>query len=196
MTLILGIDPGNNGAFAVYDTDSRALVGDVIDMPVWFQTVGKRKRKRVDTLAIADMFDTYVMMGVGLIVMESVGGRGGQSAVGAFTFGYGVGVVYMAAFYSGIPMDSATPNEWKAQMNVPGKAKADDSAILQRADELFPADRHKFRGERGGKRIDRAEAAMLAKYGGDYMLGQLRAGGLAIGDAERRLTFANIQTGA
>ena len=74
--MVLGIDPGAKGAFAVYDTTTRRIVGDVEDCPLWYQTVGKRKRLRVDTLALADMFDTYAMMGVELIVMEAVGGRG------------------------------------------------------------------------------------------------------------------------
>ena len=55
--LILGIDPGSSGAFAVYDTESRRLVGPVQDMPTWYQVVGKRKRPRLDAMAIADMFD-------------------------------------------------------------------------------------------------------------------------------------------
>ena len=76
----------------------------------------------------------------------------------------------MAAFYSGIVIETVPPQTWKQLMNVPGKSKADDSAIMARADELFPVDRDKFRGDRGGKRVDRAEAAMIAKFGGDHIL--------------------------
>ena len=176
----------------MYDTATRGLVGPVEDVPVWYQTVGKRKRKRVDTLAVADLFDTYHMMGVELIVMEAVAGRGGQSAVGAFAFGFGVGIIYMAAFYSGIVMESVPPQTWKQELNVPGKSKADDSAILARADELFPSHRQLFRGERGGKRIDRAEAAMIAKFGGDFILPTLDP----MSDVEKRIAYANAETGA
>jgi hypothetical protein len=192
MTLVLGIDPGSSGAFAVYDTDTRALVGDVHDVPVWFQTVGKRKRKRVDALAIADLLDEFEVMGVELIVMEAVGGRKAQNAAHAFTFGYGVGIIYMACFYSGIVIETVPPQTWKQVLSVPGKSKADDSAIMARADELFPHDRQKFRGERGGKRIDRAEAAMIAKFGGDTILATLDPGA----DVEMRLAYANADTGA
>lgn len=170
MTFVLGIDPGSTGAFAVYDSSTRRVVGDIMDVPVWYQTVGKRKRKRVDPLTLSDMFDTYVLMGVELIVMEAVGGRKGQNTAHAFTFGYGVGIIYMAAFYSGIPIESVPPQTWKQVLRVPGKSKADESAIMSRADELFPKDRGKFRGVKGGKRLDRAEAAMIAKFGGDEIL--------------------------
>lgn len=192
MTLVLGIDPGSSGAFAVYDTESRALVGEVYDTPVWYQTVGKRKRKRVDALAIADLFDEFEVMGVELVVMEAVGGRKAQNAAHAFTFGYGVGIIYMAAFYSGIVIETVPPQTWKQVLQVPGKSKADDSAIMARADELFPADRQKFRGVKGGKRIDRAEAAMIAKFGGDTVLQTLNPRA----DLELRLAYANADTGA
>lgn len=192
MTLVLGIDPGSSGAFAVYDTETRALVGDVYDTPIWYQTVGKRKRKRVDALAIADLFDEFEVMGVELIVMEAVGGRKAQNAAHAFTFGYGVGIIYMAAFYSGIVIETVPPQTWKQVLNVPGKSKADDSAIVARADELFPKDRAKFRGIKNGIRLDRAEAAMIAKFGGDVILDTLDPKA----DVELRLAYANADTGA
>jgi hypothetical protein len=192
MTLVLGIDPGAGGALAVYDTTTRRLCGEVRDMPHWFQAVGKRKRKRIDALAIADLMDTFELMGVSLIVMEAVGGRTGQSASAGFQFGYAVGVCYMAAFYSGIVIETVPPQTWKQVLNVPGKGKADDSAIMARADELFPEDRDQFRGPRGGKILDRAEAAMIAKFGGDHILSTLNAGG----DVEMRLAYANADTGA
>lgn len=176
----------------MYDTESRALVGEVYDTPIWYQTVGKRKRKRVDALAIADLFDEFEVMGVELIVMEAVGGRRAQNAAHAFTFGYGVGIIYMAAFYSGIVIETVPPQTWKQVLKVPGKSKADDSAIMARADELFPADRAKFRGAKGGKRIDRAEAAMIAKFGGDTILNTLDPAA----DVELRLAYANAETGA
>lgn len=193
MTLVLGVDPGGTGAFAVYCTETRRLVS-VEDMPVWFQAVGKRKRKRVDALALADMFDVYEMMGVELVVMEAVGGRTGQGAAAGFVFGYGVGLIYMAALYSRIVIETVPPASWKKVMNVPGKQAADDSAIIARADELFPHDRHNFRGERGGKKVDRAEAAMLAKFGADFVLHTLDP--LKANDVELKLAYKKADTGA
>ena len=192
MTLVLGIDPGTSGALAVYDTQTRALVGEVYDMPIWYQTVGKRKRKRVDALAIADLMDEFEVMGCELIVMEAVGGRGGESGSAAFAFGYGVGILYMAAFYSGIVLETVPPQTWKQILNVPGKSKADDSAIMARANELFPKDRDKFKGPRGGTKLDRAEAAMIAKFGGDVILDTLNPQK----DVELRIAYANADTGA
>lgn len=191
MTFVLGVDPGNNGAFAIYDTETRRLVG-VEDMPIWFQSVGRRKRKRIDALALAEQFDMYEMLGVELVVMEAVGGRTGQGAAAGFVFGYGVGLIYMAALYSRLVIETIPPASWKKIMNVPGKANADASAIIARADELFPHDRHLFRGERGGKKVDRAEAAMLAKFGADHVLHTMGT----TTDAELKLAYQRADTGA
>lgn len=191
MTLILGVDPGASGAFAVFDNVTQRLVS-IDDMPVWYQTIGKKKRKRVDALAMADMFDTYELMGVELVVMEAVGGRPRQSASAAFVFGYGVGLIYMAALYSRIVIETVPPASWKKIMNVPGKQNGSDDDIINRADELFPHDRALWRGERGGKKVDRAEAAMMAKFGADHVLHTLGQ----TTDAEFRLAYQNADTGA
>lgn len=173
MSLVLGIDPGAHGAFAVYDTDSGRII-DVKDMPTWFQQVSRTKRLRVDPIGLAEIMDTYRMMGVTLAVMEAVGGRGKQPGSAGFVFGYAVGMVYMSMIYNSFAIETVIPATWKKLMNVPGKQKADDTAIAQRAEEIFPHDRAFFRGERGGKKIDRCEAAMLAKFGADFVLKTLQ----------------------
>lgn len=191
MTFILGIDPGGNGAFVVYDDVTRRIVS-YDDMPVWYQAVGKRKRKRIDALALSELFDQYDMMGVELVVMEAVGGRTGQGAAAGFVFGYGVGLIYMACLYSRLIVETIPPASWKRIMNVPGKSKADDSAIIARADEMFPHDRHLFRGPQGGKKVDRAEAAMMAKFGAEHVLQNIKQPK----DVEARLAYERADTGA
>jgi len=195
MTLVLGIDPGHSGALAVYDNETQRVMS-IDDMPTWFQAVGKKKRPRIDALALADMFETYEMMGVRMIVIEAVGGRPAQSASAAFVFGYGLGLLYMCGLYSRIPLETVPPGTWKRIMNIQGKGKADDTAIMQRANELFGDDRDKFHspGRRAGTkpRVDRAEAAMLAKYGGDHLL----KGRMDFTDAENLLTYRNADTQA
>lgn len=190
MALVLGIDPGAGGAFAVYDTETARIVS-IEDMPLWYQTIGKRKRRRVDGLALADMFDTYEMMGVELVVIEAVGGRPRQSASAAYVFGYGVGLIYMCALYSRIPIETVPPSTWKKLMNVPGKTKADDTSIIARADELFPDCRDHWRGKLGGKKVDRAEAAMMAKFGADHVLHTISD----LTDAEVRISNRGVETG-
>src|SRR5688572_22190212 len=96
--LVLGIDPGANGAFVVVDSETRRIVS-VRNMPTWHQLVGKTNRKRIDAIELAAMLETYAIMGVDFICMEAVGGRGKQPGSAGFVFGYGVGMVYMAAIF-------------------------------------------------------------------------------------------------
>lgn len=200
MTLVMGVDPGLNGALVVYDTDSGGLVS-VEDMPTWMMAVGGKKRKRIDAVSLADTIDTAKLIGVDLVVIEAVGGRPKQSASAGFVFGYTVGLLYMACVMHRLPIETVPPQHWKKLMRVPGKARVrrDDAeakaltdeqrkalsktaskdaelAIVHRADELFPDSRNLWRGARGGYMLDRAEAALLAKFGGDHVLRSLDTG--------------------
>lgn len=192
MTLVAGIDPGAYGAFAVYDTTTRRIIS-VHDMPVWFMTIGKTKRARVDSLAVAELFDFFNMMGVELLVIEAVGGRPRQGAAAGFAFGYGVGLIAMGAILSKIMIETIPPDKWKKLLNVPGKAKAGDDDIMARGMELFPHDRALFYTERGRKLVDRMEAAMLAKIGGDIVL---RTMSERTDDVEYKLAYRNGGFGA
>lgn len=166
MTFIAGIDPGTSGAVAVYSTESKGIVS-MEDLPTWFETVGKKKRKRIDRIALMDMFEGLQMLGVELVVIEAVAARPRQS--GMFAFGYGVGLLHMSVMYSKIMLETVPPSNWKKLLNVKGKSQGGDDDIIQRADELFPHDRHHWRGPKNGLLVDRAEAAMLAKFGGDHV---------------------------
>lgn len=168
---MLGIDPGAHGALVVIESETRAIV-HVADMPTWTQIVGAKgaKRLRIDAMGLIELFETYKLLSVKLVVMEAVGGRGKQPGSSGFIFGYGVGMLYMGIVYAGFPIETVAPHTWKAMLRVPGKQRADDSAIVNRACELFPNSRAHFTGQRGGLRVDRAEAAMLALWGADHVL--------------------------
>lgn len=200
MALVAGIDPGTNGAIAVYDPSTRQLVS-IEDLPFWYMTVGKKKRKRIDPVGLMEMFDMLCMMGVQLVVLEAVGGRPRQSASSGFVFGYTVGMIYMSCMHSKIMVETVPPQKWKKILGVPGKAGGKDSAaqkkaageIVNRANELFPRNRDMFRSDRGAWKMDRADAALLAKFGGDHVL---RTMGPIRGDEEFKLAYRNAETGA
>lgn len=199
MAYVAGIDPGTNGAIAIYDTATRRVV-DVHDLPFWFQTVGKKKRKRLDPVALSELIELMPLLGVELVVMEAVGGRPRQSASAGFVFGYTVGLIYMACMFSGLMVETVPPTRWKKMLNVPGKAgskskeekKQAEGDIINRVNELFPLDRSLFRTERGAYRMDRADAALLAKFGGDHVLPTMGP----ITDVELKLAYTNGETGA
>lgn len=167
---VTGIDPGSFGALATYCSETQRIV-DVQDIPTFYQSVGKRKLKRIDVVGVADMFGMMEIMGTELFVMEEVGGRPGESASGSYTFGFGVGILYYACFMSGIPIETVPAGVWKAIMRVKGKSKATTGDLMLRGAEVFPKDHHKFRGPKGGARVDRMEAAFIAKFGAEHLVG-------------------------
>lgn len=174
MALVTGVDPGLNGALATVCSETRRIV-DLIDMPVWNMAVGRKTRKRVDAVALDDYIETLKLMGVSVIVIEAVGGRPKQSAGSGFVFGYTVGMLYMACIHHKLIIETVPPQVWKRRMRIPGKKEGvdPDGAILGRADELFPEDRQRWRGKLGGAKLDRAEAALLAHFGTEHVLGSV-----------------------
>lgn len=193
MALVAGIDPGASGAIAVYDTTQKRII-TMQDIPTWFMTVSKKKRKRIDVIAMAEVFLTLEMMGVELVVIEAVGGRPGQSASAGFAFGYTVGVIYTLCIVQHIMIETTPPQTWKKLLNVPGKGKASDDDIFNRTMELLPHDRDFFKGPNGGKKIDRCEAALLAKFGGDHILPTMPP--LRANEPGVALSYQNADTGA
>lgn len=224
MSFVAGIDPGNSGAVAVYCTDTRRIV-HVEDLPFWYQTINKKKRKRIDPVALLELFDMLLLLGVELVVLEAVGGRPQQSASGAFVFGYTVGLIYMGCMYNKLYVDTVPPDRWKKMLNVSGKRGSKESKkrvaamsedtddeikakkqavrsaikdaegdIIKRVYEMFPEDRDLFRTPRGKFLMDRADAAMLAKFGGDFVL-RTRASAPKT-DPEFKLAYRNAETGA
>lgn len=199
---VIGVDPGGTGALAHYDISNNTL--DVEDMPVWNMAIRNGKtRKRIDGTALYEYFELKKMMGVQLVMIEAVGGRPRQSASGGYVFGFGVGLVYMACIATRLPIETVPPGTWKKMMRVPGKSRGEkegktpkqiEGMIVQRADELFPAYSGLWRGPRGGYRLDRAEAAILARYAGDFALRSTRP--VRIQDAEWQMVYRGADTGA
>lgn len=168
MTLVAGIDGGLNGAIAIYDTTTPDRVVDLIDIPVLNMIVGGKKRHRIDRHGLFNHFEYLKMLDVKLVVVEAVGARPSQS--GMFVFGYTIGAIEMAIYITALPMESVDPRVWKRMYKLKGKTVDDDHTIIGVADAKLPGSRQLWRGPKGGMRVDRAEAALIAKFAGDHML--------------------------
>jgi hypothetical protein len=163
MLLIAGVDPGVNGAVALYDFEADKLF-DVYPLPNFKIKVGRKTRTRLDEEALADLFKGFAMMGVKFMGIENVqgGNYGGkkQTAAGGFQFGYTYGVLRMACLMVGIDHTTPSPAVWKLQEKVP----KDAHGIVAKADIEFPEHKKKWHGPKGADLHDRADAAFLARY--------------------------------
>lgn len=173
--IVIGIDPGMEGALARFDSERNEL--DIVDMPIWRQSIGKTVRNRIDEVGIRDYFEVGKLFGIDLVVLEAVGGRPKQSASGAFVFGDGVGVLRATITCNRIAWEATPPSVWKRLMRVPVDKPGIRQAFLQR----FPQYGHLIEGSlvtngplKGQRAIKdgRAEAAMLAMFGATHMQGK------------------------
>lgn len=145
---VLGIDPGTGGALALVTADGAELH----DMPTL--TVAKN-REIVDARAAMDLIDQLAPT---VIYMEQVGGRPGQSAPAAFSFGRAVGIIEAAAKLRQARFHQIGPNTWKRAHKLTGQPKAAARAV---AVDLFPA----LARELTRRRIDFSDALLIAAHG-------------------------------
>ncbi len=169
--VIVGADPGLTGALAL---TWRGELARVDDMPTTKVARKSKGDKRIlDLPGLVDLFAGYRCFGATHFVVEEVGGLPGQSASGAFAFGFGAGALRMAAVSAGLAIEPVTPQRWKGAMRV----GTDPEAIRARATEVFPQHAHlwarppRSTSTKSEVGLGRAEAALLAAYGARILNG-------------------------
>jgi crossover junction endodeoxyribonuclease RuvC len=167
MARILGVDPGNLGGFAIYDTSRRAIT-ETHAMPVIKNGAKIVSLDRAGLLSLTTGFGY-----LDLALLEVVGARSYTNAkgerrleAGMFQFGRGYGFVEALLYVKGCALEFVTPQVWKKALKCP----AEKDLAVARADQLLPDSRSEWRGPRGGLRDGIAEAAMIAYYGAEYVL--------------------------
>lgn len=148
-TVYAGIDPGLSGAIGFLDAEARFVA--VVDMPVLPTTTS---RKCIDAEALAGILRQYAPC---FSLIERVGPRPGEGAVGAFGFGHTFGGIMAVLATLRLPHDLVQPATWKRRAGIPaGAAKGCSVATCKR---LLPdAADHLTRVKDDG----RAEALLLS----------------------------------
>lgn len=144
--IIIGVDPGKQGAIAAIDTDGN--LHDTWDIPV--------VDKRISAPLIADILVPLQPVAE-LCVIEDVHAMPKQGVTSMFTFGRGLGIVEGVALGAGIPVRWVSPAKWKRALGL----SPDKGASRRRAIELWPAQSAMFARV---KDDGRAEAALIAYY--------------------------------
>jgi crossover junction endodeoxyribonuclease RuvC len=150
--LILGIDPGLNGAVALVDLLSGELV-EVGDVPV-LQLNSKRE---FDVYRFAGLIDCYASRIEGGWI-ERVWSFPGEAGSLSFQFGAVYGALRGVVCANFIPLHDVPPATWKKAMGVKGdkdESRQAASLLWPRLSDQWPAKKHH----------GRAEAALIAAYG-------------------------------
>jgi len=151
--MILGIDPGINGALAFFDYEKGELT--IFDMPVASVERNGKKKQEVSPAMLA-----MLCRGIEVrrAILERVNARPGQGVTSMFAFGRSFGVAEGVLGGLNIPMSYVTPQQWRKAMQV----REGKDGSRQRAAELFPRYADQFALK---KHDGRAEAALIAYYG-------------------------------
>jgi Holliday junction resolvasome RuvABC endonuclease subunit len=156
----LGIDPGLDGALALYGPSGGTL--DVRDMPTVTlpKAGGSGKRREINVYALAVLLDEWSSLKLRAII-EQVGPTPQMGVTSAFSFGGSFWAARMACAAHFIPTEMVAPQRWKRALNVKGGADKTD-AVRARASALLP--QHCGFWTRA---MDdgRAEASLIALYG-------------------------------
>lgn len=153
--IVLGIDPGVHGALAWYCTERKRTIR-IQDMPT---ASAKRGKSALDV--DGKKLDSMIRGTFDVATVEQVQSRPRQG--GQFSFGVNYGRVLGVLETMGVPIVHASPQKWKQAMGLRGQ---DKSMSVRLACELFPASKDLFYGPKGAELDGRAEAALLAYYGG------------------------------
>jgi len=155
--LFAGIDLGATGAICVVDANRRRIEC-VLSTPTVLRKINNKERRRLDYEAFGAMLEMFNDLGVEQWTVEKPGagfGAGGRELgelIGAFT---------MKAHDLQLSVEWVTPGRWKRFLQCP----ADKREACLRAEQLFPHDRDKLKGSKGGRSDGKAEAAMVALFG-------------------------------
>jgi len=168
--LILGIDPGFNGALAIVDPTHDHKLILVKDMPS--QPRNHDGRKAIDLHALSLIVGLYARE-IDFCVIESVhamtykdkvtGQIRGQGAAASFEFGRAMGIVQGVVASFMIKTVLVSPSAWKMAMGL--SSNKQDS--LDRIAALYPNQTSKFFSRK--KDEGRAEAVLLCRYASRYV---------------------------
>ena len=154
--LIIGIDPGINGAICLFK-DGKIV--DVFEMPK--MAVGKKNKSQVNASQIFNEIQKAVEgedKTKVIAVIEQVSAMPGQGVTSMFNFGQSFGVLKGIFSAMQIPMDFVLPVKWKKFFNLINTNK---DASRTKAIEIYPYFSSKLSKK---KDSNKADAILIASF--------------------------------
>ena len=154
--LIIGIDPGINGAICLFK-DGKIV--DVFEMPK--MAVGKKNKSQVNASQIFNEIQKAVEgedKTKVIAVIEQVSAMPGQGVTSMFNFGQSFGVLKGIFSAMQIPMDFVSPVKWKKFFNFINTNK---DASRTKAIEIYPYFSSKLSKK---KDANKADAILISSF--------------------------------
>ena len=155
--IIIGIDPGINGAISIIENKK---IIEVYDTPTMID--GKKNKRQINGAQVTNIFkerlngEKEVVVGV-----EHVNAMPGQGVTSMFNFGQSFGVIKGICAALNLPIYFVRPAKWKKHFNL---IKTNKDASRTKVIEVYPEISSKLHRK---KDSNRADAILIALYFND-----------------------------
>ena len=152
--IIIGIDPGINGAISVLKNKK---IIEVYDTPTMID--GKKNKRQINGAQVTNIIKERLNTNDEVIVVvEQVNAMPGQGVTSMFNFGQSFGVIKGICAALSIPIYFVRPMKWKKHFNL---IKTNKDASRTKVIEAYPDISDKLHRK---KDSNRADAILIALY--------------------------------
>ena len=152
--IIIGVDPGINGAISIVENKK---ILDVYDTPTMID--GKKNKRQINSAQVSNIFKERLKLNKEVIVVvEQVNAMPGQGVTSMFNFGQSFGVIKGICAALKLPIHFVRPAKWKKHFNL---IKTNKDASRTKVIESYPEISSKLHRK---KDSNRADAILIALY--------------------------------
>ena len=152
--IIIGIDPGLNGAIAVLKNNK---VLDIFDIPVMPE--GKKNKRQLNSAQLAKLLkDIIYEKDDVMVVVENVSAMPGQGVTSMFNFGQTFGAIKGICAAMSLPIFFVRPAKWKKHFDLINSSK---DASRTKAIEMYPLISDKLSKK---KDVNKSDAILIARF--------------------------------
>ena len=158
--IIIGIDPGINGAISIIENKK---IIEVYDTPTMID--GKKNKRQINGAQVTNIFKERLNGEKEVVVVvEHVNAMPGQGVTSMFNFGQSFGVIKGICAALNLPIYFVRPSKWKKHFNL---IKTNKDASRTKVIEVYPEISSKLHRK---KDSNRADAILIALYFNDTQL--------------------------
>ena len=155
--IIIGIDPGINGAISIIENKK---IIEVYDTPTMID--GKKNKRQINGVQVTNIFKERLNGEKEVVVVvEHVNAMPGQGVTSMFNFGQSFGVIKGICAALNLPIYFVRPAKWKKHFNL---IKTNKDASRTKVIEVYPEISSKLHRK---KDSNRADAILIALYFND-----------------------------
>ena len=152
--IIIGVDPGINGAISIIENKK---ILEVYDTPTMID--GKKNKRQINSAQVSSIFKERLNLNKDVIVVvEQVNAMPGQGVTSMFNFGQSFGVIKGICAALSLPIHFVRPTKWKKHFNL---IKTNKDASRTKVIESYPEISSKLQRK---KDSNRADAILIALY--------------------------------